>query len=112
MSIRPQVISYNSPFLDIESSVYNMVASMCMTCTIPYSSVTVRRFPVFAPNDYFFENYQKEGEDKVKTYMRVIRDIMAEHGNKKLSNTHVEDKFKYKDFIYRNDFKMQGKSSD
>lgn len=62
--------------------------------------VVVKKLPVFEPNDYFFENHQKQGEEKWQTYARVIRDIMAEHGNLEKSNQSIEDKFEYKKLLY------------
>ena len=42
-------------------------------------TLNVDIYPVFAPNDFFWENHQKEGEKKVDTYIRIIRGIMIEH---------------------------------
>ena len=39
-------------------------------------TLNVDIYPVFAPNDFFWENHQKEGEKKVDTYIRIIRKIM------------------------------------
>ena len=36
-------------------------------------------YPVFEPNDFFWENHQKEDEKKMDTYIRVIREIMVKH---------------------------------
>ena len=60
----------------------------------------MRRFPVFEPNDYFFENHQKEGEEKWETFARVIREIMAENSDLTLSDLSIEDKFHYKNLLY------------
>lgn len=57
-------------------------------------------FPVFQPNDYFFANHQKEGEEKWQTYARVMREIMLENSNMKDSDLHIEDKYAYKRLIY------------
>ena len=57
-------------------------------------SLTVKEYPVFEPNDYFFEHYwdEKSGEDKGETYARIMRVIMAESFNFKLTDLSVADK--------------------
>lgn len=62
--------------------------------------ITVKRFPVFEPNDYFFANFQKEGEEKWETFARVIRDIMAESTGLVKSDLQIEDKYEYKKILY------------
>jgi hypothetical protein len=66
-------------------------------------------FPTFKPNDYFWKNHQKEGEEKWETYARVIRHIMAIQGKFEESDLQVEDKFSYKELLNP---KLKGKSSD
>ena len=68
--------------------------------------------PVFKPNDYFFKNHQKEGEQKWETYARVVRDIMAKAGNLKTSELSIEDKFTYKELVYDKFTAGNKKSSD
>lgn len=34
--------------------------------------------PIFRPNEFFWKNHQKEGEEKWETYARVLRDIIHE----------------------------------
>ena len=66
----------------------------------PYVTCEVEELPVFEPNDYFFEHHMQEGEEKWQTYMRVIRQLMGEHFNFKLSDLKLEDKFDYKLQLY------------
>ena len=44
----------------------------------PWCSAYITIFPVFRVNEYFFNNHQKEGEQRWETYARVIRTIMSE----------------------------------
>lgn len=71
--------------------------------------VVVTKLPVFEPNEYFWSNHQKEGEEKWQTYARVIRDIMSEHGDIPKSDKQIEDKFEYKAKLYP---KQKHKSAD
>lgn len=66
----------------------------------PYMTAHIKELPVFKPNDYFFKHHVKEGEEKWMAYMRVIREIMAESLNFKLSDQRLEDKFDYKVALY------------
>ena len=53
--------------------------------------------PVFAPNDYFWENHwQKDKEEKWEAYARVMREIMASHGGFPESELMLDDKLAYK----------------
>lgn len=62
----------------------------------------MREYPVFSPNNYFFDNHQKEGEEKWETYARVIRDIIAEQSGLIKSEKSIEDKYAYKKILYPN----------
>ena len=56
-------------------------------------------YPVFKPNEYFWKNHWSEdsGEQKWEAYARVVREIIADSHNLKLSDIAMEDKFTYKD---------------
>ena len=68
--------------------------------TLPFSTASRIELPIFRPNEYFFKNHMHEGEEKWQTYARVIRDLIAEHGNFELANLEIEDKFEYKKLLY------------
>ena len=68
--------------------------------------------PTFKPNEYFFKNHQREGEEKWETYMRVIRDIMSEASGLPKSDLSIDDKFEYKELLYPSKVRNFGKSSD
>ena len=59
-----------------------------------------QELPRFEINDYFIKNCVKEGEEVWQAYMRVIRDIMAEALQFKLSENTMEDKLEYKRILY------------
>jgi hypothetical protein len=54
---------------------------------------------VFAPNEYFWKHHwepNKDKEEKVDTYIRVMRTIMMKHGGfKDGSQWSSEDRFEY-----------------
>ena len=52
------------------------------------------------PNDYFFEHHAMPNEEKWETYCRTIRSIMSKEGNLPMIDVNIEDKFKYKEYIY------------
>lgn len=78
-SVQPVVIQYQTPIGDFENCVLKIQEVLIFYATNYWVRCTVKRFPVFEPNDYFFKNFQQEGEEKWETFARVIRDIMAEH---------------------------------
>jgi hypothetical protein len=71
-----------------------------LTTCQPYVTADIQELPVFKPNEYFFKNHQQPGEERWVTYMRVIREIMADSLKFKLSNLKLEDKFDYKELLY------------
>ena len=75
----------------------------------PFSTVTKIELPIFRPNEFFWENHQREGEEKWQTFARCTRDIMAKEGNLGTSEMTIEDKFNYKKLLYPN---KKGKYSD
>ena len=71
-----------------------------MSSAIPFSVASRIELPIFRPNEYFFKTHMREGEEKWQKYARVIRDLIAEHGNYELANLEIEDKFEYKNVLY------------
>ena len=63
------------------------------------TGVVLNELPVFAPNDYFWENHWDGKEDKWKTYANVVRQIIAEVGNLELHNATMEDKMELKKWL-------------
>lgn len=70
-----------------------------MTC-VPYISLNIKELPVFQPNDYFFKNHKKEGEEEWVCYARVMRDIISKEGGYPLSDNTIEDKYEYKKLLF------------
>lgn len=99
-SVQPVVINYDCNKADMENCVIKIQHIIPQYARNLWIKVTVKRFPVFVPNDYFFDKFQQEGEEKWQTYARVIRDIMSEHTGLKKSDLSYEDKVAYKKLLY------------
>ena len=68
-------------------------------------TLKVTELPVFAPNEYFWKHHWHEGkEEKWEAFARVVRQIMAEVGDFKISDLTMQDKFDYIE-------KLKGKKS-
>jgi len=65
-----------------------------------HADAEVIEFPVFQPNEYFFKNHQKEGEEKWQTYARAIREIMTDGTGLELSDATIEQKYEYKKLLF------------
>jgi hypothetical protein len=57
-------------------------------CYPPWGKITHKKLPVFEPNEYLWANHQREGENKITCYMRVMRQIMLD--NSDLKDTHLK----------------------
>ena len=64
----------------------------------PYFTLTMTDLPVFEPNDYFWEHHWNEGqEEKWEAFANAVRKIIVRyHGDLKLSDQTMEDKFALK----------------
>jgi len=99
-SIMPKIHKYHSFCQSACTGVIDGLPHYLLGAAIPFSYVEEMDLPVFRPNEYFFKNHQKEGEERWQTYRRVIRDIMAEVGGFEKSDMHIEAKFEYKEQLY------------
>lgn len=108
-SVQPVVIKYKTSLIDMEQCIIPLFSHLLLAGCNPYCKVQVRQFPTFRPNEFFWKNHQKEGEERWETYARVIRDIMAKEGGFELSDQEIEDKFAYREILYPS---LKGKSSD
>lgn len=61
--------------------------------------------PIFEPNQYFWDNHQKEGEEKWETYARVMRDVMSEASGLPLSDSWIEDRISYRKVLFPHKYK-------
>ena len=61
----------------------------------PFGKILHKRYPVFKPNQYFWDHHQREGEKQAITYMRVIREIILKEDKFNDSQASVADQFGY-----------------
>ena len=100
--MQPIIIKYDNPFFDVEQAVIPMASHIFLLSCILYNKITVDELPVFKPNEFFWKNHLKEGEEKWKCYARVIREIMIKHGKFNDSKLTIEDKFEYRKILFPN----------
>lgn len=84
-SVQPITINYYSPYFSPTHDILDVFSQALLLMCQPYMTAHIKELPVFKPNEYFFKNHVKEGEEKWMAYMRVIREIMAENLGFKLS---------------------------
>lgn len=68
-------------------------------CLSLYTTLDMKVYPVFQPNEFFWKNHwdEKSGEQKWEAYARVIREIIAKSHGFELAEISMEHKFTYKD---------------
>ena len=67
-----------------------------MCCAPPSGVINHQAFPVFRPNQYFWDNFWDEKkESKAELYMRTIRSIMLKNGNFQNSEKDFNDLLDY-----------------
>jgi hypothetical protein len=108
LSIWPKVHKWNSYFQSGCSGVIDGLPHYIIGASTPFSTVTKIELPIFRPNEFFWENHQREGEEKWQTYARVIRQLMSDVSGIPTLDVNIEEKFEYKKILYP---KMKGKAS-
>jgi len=61
-------------------SINPLAAHFITACGHQFKTLRQKQYPVFAPNEYFWKNHMKQGEEKVDTYMRIVHQIMMDGG--------------------------------
>ena len=103
LPIRPKAVRYVYPTISPSSGVLDGIVHHVLVCGCLWSRVEVDEMPVFRPNEFFWENHQKEGEEKWQTYARIIKQIIHEEGRipyAENSELAIEDKNKYKALLW------------
>ena len=84
----------------MENCIINLYDFLPFLSTNLWLKVNIKMLPVFEPNDYFFKNQLKDGEERWEAYARDIRTIMADNSHLTLSNDNIEDKYEYKKLLF------------
>lgn len=76
--VMPVGIKYHSLLIDMSNGSVPFESHFVLVACNPAAVCVYNEYPVFTPNDYFFKNHQKEGEEKHETYARIVQKIIAE----------------------------------
>jgi hypothetical protein len=94
--VKPLGIKYWSNFVPIPSGALPFESHLFLVLLNVFSSCTIEELPTFKPNQYFWDNHMKEGEDKAICYTRVIRELMSQELKFELAEIDMEEKFDYR----------------
>ena len=85
---------------------------MIMIVWTPYYTLHIKQYPVFKPNDYFFEHHwDSTKEEKWEAFARVVRNVIREGFDFKLSDLIMEDKLEYKKLLKKKNWTYNFSSS-
>lgn len=76
--IMPFSIKFERPWgtsPDMVGIDVKLVYYLCC-CSPPWGTIHHVMYPTFKPNQFLWDNHMRDGEDKAKCYMRVMRQIM------------------------------------
>lgn len=98
-SVQPLALKYwslngISPQNDTISPLNHLY--FCMLSS--FTTLHMKIYPVFKPNDYFWQNHfdESSGQSKWDTFMKILREeIMAKSFDFELSDASMEDKIEY-----------------
>jgi len=99
-SVQPFTLKYDNLW-GIEPQSFNgrlHTTFYVSTCMPPLGVIRHKQYPVFRPNQYFWDTHWepvKEKESQAETYMRVIRDIMLKEDKFVDSQLSQDDQFGY-----------------
>ena len=99
-AVKPHAIKYWSSFMPIESGAIPFESHLWLMGLNMRSSCEIDEFPTFKPNQYFWDNHLKEGEDKAVCYARCIRELMSKESNMVLAEIDIEEKYDYRALIW------------
>jgi 1-acyl-sn-glycerol-3-phosphate acyltransferase len=82
-------------YFPLSTGGMSILLHMALSLTFKKNFVSVYELPVFAPNDYLFENFSHLGKDKPEIFAEACRHIMSELGDLPLSQSSFETKLNY-----------------
>ena len=87
--------------IEVAHGMIGIIPSVLLMMLNPYIWMQIKEYPVFKPNEYFWEHHwQKDKEEKWEAYARVIKNIIAQSFDIKISEFTIEDKMVYKKTLY------------
>lgn len=99
-AVKPASIKYWSTYMPIPAGAIPFESHLWLMGLNWYATCTIEEFPTFKPNQFFWDNYQREGEDQATCYARVVRDILSKEMNLPLCEVDMEEKFDYRALIW------------
>ena len=63
-SVQPLGFQYYNPLMSVSSGTMPIFSHTVLLACGLFCTSTIKIFPVFKPNDFFWKNYQQEGEEK------------------------------------------------
>ena len=87
--------------IEVPHGMMSIPMSVALMVMNPYILMHIKEYPVFKPNEYFWENHwQKDKEEKWEAYARAIRSIIATTFDFKLCDFSGEDKMEFKRQVF------------
>jgi len=81
------------------ASAMDILLHMILTFTFLYVEIEAYELPVFAPNDYLYENFKDLGKDKHSVYAEAVRRVWSEVLDVPLNSGNLDVKLEYKSKI-------------
>jgi hypothetical protein len=96
-SVQPYSFKSHSVWINSSHCMLNILDNVFLLASDPFTWIHVKIYPVFKPNDFFFEHHwnPSSGEEKWEAYANVVRKIIADAHDLKLSDMSFEDKKQY-----------------
>lgn len=79
----------------------DILLHIVLTMTFLFIKIEAYELPVFAPNDYLFENFKHLGKDKHSIYSEAVRLVWSEVLGCPLNSGNLDVKLEYKSKIKR-----------
>ena len=83
----------------------NILIHLILSLTYLKNDFEAIELPVFAPNEYLYENFQHFGKDKPEIFSEACRRVMSEIGALPLSNSSFDTKLNYMSEVNRKKIK-------
>lgn len=71
-SIWPKIIKYDCDYITPNSGISEGFAYYTIVGAAPWATPRRIELPIFRPNDFFWKNHVREGEQKWECYRRVM----------------------------------------
>jgi lysophosphatidylcholine acyltransferase / lyso-PAF acetyltransferase len=97
-SIQPLAFKYYSPYINASHDVMGIFEHFFLCAMTPYITLTIKEFPVFKPNEFFWKQHYDpaSGKQRWEVYADVIRNIIREAFDFKLTNMSLDEKLEYR----------------